>query len=132
MFLNRHFGSIIIDSFNSFRNASVKTFKKQFFSAPPLSFLPGNFLRGASEHPRPLRQNPPPQNQVRPVTQPRLSLGNQVQQHLSASSSSRDPVFIPIPDLLTGVKPEQRMLRRQGIAEDPVDSIRSAGRKFKR
>jgi hypothetical protein len=62
---------------------------------------------------------------TQPHHSPRLPLGSQV-----SPTSSRDPVFIPIPDLLSGVKPGQRMLRRQGYADDPVDSIRSAGRKF--
>ena len=100
-------------------------------NAPPLPFLPGNFLRGAvsDQQPRPTRQSPPlksPPSITQPQHQPRLPLGNQPPQ-----TSSRDPVFIPIPDLLSGVKPNKRMLlRRQGVAEDPVDSIRSAGRKF--
>ena len=104
-------------------------------NAPPLPFLPGNFLRGAvsESQQRPSRQSPPQRSNSQ-VTQPqqqqpRLSLGSQP----AAPSSSRDPVFIPIPDLLSGVsggESAQRMLRRQGYAEDPVDSIRSAGRKF--
>lgn len=104
-------------------------------NAPPLPFLPGNFLRGAVSEPqqRPSRQSPP--QRLSPTAaqpqqpQPRLPLGSQN----AAPTSSRDPVFIPIPDLLSGLsggKSGQRMLRRQGYAEDPVDSIRSAGRKF--
>jgi hypothetical protein len=102
----------------------------QTFSAPPLPFLPGHFLRGAAEQPRPLRpaanrNNDNVATPIGPATKPRLSLGNQVQH-------SRDPVFIPIPDLLSGVKPGQRTLRRQDPIQeqDPIDSIKSAGRKF--
>jgi hypothetical protein len=107
----------------------------QIFSAPPLPFLPGHFLRGAAEQPRPLRPAATRNNNnenianaatpIGPATKPRLSLGNQVQH-------SRDPVFIPIPDLLSGVKSGQRTLRRQDPVQDqdPIDSIKSAGRKF--